>query len=306
MDLSRGATLVLLGVVLFAATMAVGAATAPSRDVGGVAAPTTTAVPTATGTDTGPGTTTGSTTGTPTPTTTLADRAQTLVGMQGTWATKGSVFRLDGSTIAWKTNADPDSATYADSYFDVTKLPNGTVLAAFIDSGYQRCGPYDAPCDRTGYRIIDPDAAGGRAVLSEYSFPVRSATNSEVHDVERLGPGRFVMTDMDRERIFIEENGTVTWQWNASSFYEAPPDPTRRDWLHINDVDTIGEGRFLVSVRNANQLVVVQRGQGVVEVVNADDGGSDASCSKKGQLGDWDGDGDIRCGDPGVMNHQHN
>jgi hypothetical protein len=102
-----------------------------------------------------------------------------------------------------------------------------------------------------------------------------------VHDVELLPSGEFLVTDMDRERVLTVRGGEVTWQWNASSRYDPPSDPTRTDWLHINDVDRIGEGRFLVSVRNANQLVVLQRGEGVVEVINAD-------------------------GDPDVLDHQHN
>jgi hypothetical protein len=53
---------------------------------------------------------------------------------------------------------------------------------------------------------------------------------------------------------------------------------------------------------------VVERGRGVVEVINEDDGEteSDTSCTKDGQLKDFDGDGDVRCGDPTVLNHQHN
>ena len=280
MELSRGATIALLGMVLLSTTVAVGAATAPSRDISGASASSTMALP---------------------------GQPQTLVGMQGTWAKQGSVYQLGGNVSTWETNADPDSETYADSYFDVTQLDNGTILAAFIDSGYRECGEYAVPCDRTGYRIIDPNASSGPELLSEYSFPVRSATNSEVHDVERVGPDQFVMTDMDRERVLEVRNSTVSWQWNASSFYDVPPDPTRRDWLHINDIDVIDEGRYLVSVRNANQLLVVERGQGVVEVINEDDDSSDASCNKgESQLADFDGDGDIRCGDPSVINHQHN
>jgi hypothetical protein len=304
MDLSRGAAVVLLGVVLFAGTMAVGAATAPSRDVGG-ARPTHSPTPT-------PGTPPGTATetsprdvgDTATATRTLPARPQTLVGMQGGgagWHKFGSVFLLSGSEEVWREAS-------ADSYFDVTMLPNGSVMAGFMHSGYEDCGPYESPCTKTGFRIIDPDAGGGPQVVSEYSFPVRSETNSEVHDVERLGPGRFLLTDMDRERIFEVTNGTVTWQWNASRLYDAPPDVTRRDWLHVNDVDVIGEGRYLVSVRNANQLVVVERGAGAVEVINADPGGDDASCTQRGQLDDFDGEdaGDVRCGDPAVLDHQHN
>lgn len=112
---------------------------------------------------------------------------------------------------------------------------------------------------------------------------------------------------MEHERIFTVEGGEVTWEWNASSFYDAPPDPTTTDWLHINDVDVIDKGRYLVSVRNANQIVIVQRGSGVVDVINEDTSDTnDASCRGSGQLADYDRDGEVKCGDPTVLDHQHN
>ncbi|MFC6824115.1 hypothetical protein [Halopelagius fulvigenes] len=211
---------------------------------------------------------------------------RTLVGSQGGGPglhEKGSVYLLEGKKTAWR-------ADDTDSYFDVTMLDNGSVLAGFMDSGYQECGPYDSPCTHTGFRVIDPNADNASAepkVVYEYSFPVRTRVNSEVHDVELLPSGEFLVTDMEYERIFTVKNGEVTWQWNASSQYDAPADPTKTDWLHINDVDVIGEDRYLVSVRNAHQLLVVERGEGVVEVINKDE----------------DGDGK---GDPTLLRQQHN
>jgi len=312
MDLSRGTVLVLVGVGLFVTTMAVGAVTAPDRTIGGDGGPATPAgVPTASdaptptdSADPGDGARTDGTTttdGTETPTATpVPDDPQTLVGMQGGWVTHGSVFQFDGHEVAWR-------ETTADGYFEITMLDDGRVLAAFANDSATRCGPYGDSCARTGFRIIDPDAAGGPEVVSEYSFPTRRITNREVHAVDALGDGRFVFTDMDEERVVVVENGTEVWEWRASAFYDAPDDPTRRDWLHINDVDAIGDGRFLVSVRNANQILIVERGEGVVEVINADrDDSDDDSCTESSQLADFDGDGDVRCGDPTVINHQHN
>jgi hypothetical protein len=227
---------------------------------------------------------------------------RTLVGVQsasGNWHADGNVHMLNGTEETWR-------APTAESYFDVTMLDDGRVMAGFMDGGQQAdCGPYDPPCAHTGFHVIDP-SGGSPEVVEEYSFPVRSRTNSEVHDVERLGDGEYLMSDMDAERIFVVKDGEEVWEWRASELYEAPPDPTRRDWLHINDVDVIGDGRYLVSVRNANQLVVVERGEGAVEVINADDGGDDDSCTRNNGLYDADGDGDVRCGDPDVMDHQHN
>jgi hypothetical protein len=200
---------------------------------------------------------------------------QTLVGSQGGGTglhEDGSVYLLTGQNVTWK-------AADADSYFDVTMLDNGSVMAGFMTGGYQDCGPYPSPCVHTGFRIIEPGPTP--QVVAEYSFPVRTRRNSEVHDVEKLPSGEFLVTDMEYERIMTVTGGEVTWQWNASERYDAPADPTREDWLHINDVDVIDEDRYLVSVRNANELVVVERGAGVVDIVNEG-------------------------GDPSVLNHQHN
>ncbi|MEF8774495.1 MAG: arylsulfotransferase family protein [Halobacteriales archaeon] len=264
MDVARGQALAVAGVALFLVSMGASVALAPSIGVAG------------------------------------GGDAETLVGVQGGgpgWHDYGRVTMYEGRDVAWQ-------LTGTDSYFDVQRADDGTVLAGFMDGGREDCGPYGAPCAHTGFQRIDPDADGGPAVVDEYGFPVRSMKNSEVHDVEPLGGGEYLLTDMDRERLVVVDGGEVVWQWNASELYEPPEDPTRTDWLHINDVDVIEEGRFLVSVRNANQLVIVERGEGAVEVVNEDDGGDDATC--QGQLVDADGDGDVRCGDPAVLNHQHN
>lgn len=227
------------------------------------------------------------------------ERGQTLVGMQAA----GQVSLLDenGSSVWTEGAGNVD-------YFDVTMLDNGTVLTGFIIEGQQTCGQYESPCSRTGFRIIDPNS--DPRVISEWSFPVRTKLNSEVHDANLLPSGEILMTDMDNERVFtVAPNGTVTWQWNGSERYDAPPDPTQTDWLHINDVDRIGPGRYMVSVRNANQLVVVERGEGVVEVINEDQKRrDDANCKANNGLADYNNDssGDILCGNPEIMDHQHN
>ncbi len=185
---------------------------------------------------------------------------RTVVGVQST-STDGKVVMLDSNgKKLWQYG-------HANGYHDVSWLPNGTILASFIDDGYRNCGPYESPCARTGVRVIDPKPSPH--VVYQWTFPVRSGLNSEVHDAELLPSGELLIADMDRERVFtLAPNGTITWQWNASERYDSPADPTKTDWLHINDVDRIGPGRYLVSVRNANQLVVLQRGKGVVDVIN--------------------------------------
>jgi hypothetical protein len=182
----------------------------------------------------------------------------TLLGSQS-----GSVTLIDpAGQQEWKIDD-------ADSYFDVTKTGEETVLAAVYRGDRSRCGPYQSPCSRTGFEVVRLGEQPRTTV--SYTYPVRTGRNSEVHDVERISPDRFVVADMEHERIVVvSTDGEIEWEWNASSFYEAPEDPTRVDWLHINDVDKIGPEKFLISVRNENQLLVIEKSEGVVEVVNRD------------------------------------
>ncbi|WP_379796477.1 hypothetical protein [Haloplanus sp. GCM10025708] len=185
-----------------------------------------------------------------------------VIGVQGP-GDDGMVVSFDrNGTERWR-------YTSGVAYHDVSRLPNGSVLTAVLTEKRSDCGPYSPPCFHTGYRIISPDP--NPHVVEEWTFPVRTGLNSEVHDVEVLPSGNVVVADMDAERVFVLNRSTerVVWQWNASSFYDPPADPTRTDWLHINDVDSLGDGRFLVSVRNEHQLLVLNRSRnGVVEVIN--------------------------------------
>jgi hypothetical protein len=255
-SLRAGDALVVLGCLCLLGTVVGGAALAPSGTAGG-------------------------------PADTSGDTRTTLVGVQGvgSYHDGGSVRYFEGTDEGWRESSAP-------VYFDVTRLEDGRVLAGYMAGGYEACGPYEAPCHRTGYRIIDPDPSP--EVVEEWSFPVRNRVASEVHDVEPLPGGGFVLADMEHERILIVEDGEVTWEWEASTRYDAPEDPTTVDWLHINDVDRIGDGRFLVSVRNENQLLVLERGEGVVEVINED---GDADVLYHQHNPQWLGDGAVLVAD---------
>lgn len=193
-----------------------------------------------------------------------SNETTTLVGIQGPFRDANGyavVLGPDGRT-QWRS---PE----AWAHFDVDRLRNGRILAAFMVRHQQNCGRFDPPCARTGFRIYAPSKAD--PVVREWTYPVRTHVNSEVHDADMLPNGNVVVAGMEYERVFVvNQSGAIVWQWNASTYYDAPPQPTRTDWLHINDVDHLGDDRFLVSVRNANQLLIINRQKEILEVVNAD------------------------------------
>mgnify|MGYP000483557540 CR=1 FL=1 len=180
-------------------------------------------------------------------------------------------------------------------YLGTHRVSDDRVLAAYQDVHGDRVV--------TGVRILTT----GNQTVWRWEYEVNGTFSTEVHDAELLPNGDVLVAGMARERIFVVDRKAkrIVWQWNASTFYKPPADPTARDWLHINDVDRIGEDRYLVSVRNANQILVVERGVGVVEIINEDESDkNERNCRgiKNRQLiGN-----DPRCGDPAVLNHQHN
>jgi len=220
----------------------------------------------------------------------------TLVGAMGA-GHDGQALLLDANgSVTWR--YQPANVI---SVNDVSRLNESHVL---LTVQYE-----DGKQVRTGVRIVEQAT---KQTAWEWSFPVETALNSEVHDAEVLPDGDVVVADMDRERIVLVDRETkaIEWSWNAEFHYTAPANASERDWLHINDVDYIGNGpdgnhEFLVSVRNANQLLVIRQVDGVVDVINRDErDGNDENCrgARNNQLvGE-----NIRCGDPSVLNHQHN
>ncbi len=218
------------------------------------------------------------------------DERATLVGLQGPFRdSKGHAVLVGGDgSILW---SSPE--TWA--HFDVSPLDEGRILSTFLRRDALDCGPYVPPCDRTGFRIFDPNRT--KPIVREWTYPVRNHLNSEVHDAEVLPNGNVLVAGMDRERVFeVDSTGDIVWEWRASEYYDAPDDPTRTDWLHINDVDRIGPDRYLVSVRNENQLVILERGQGVVDVIN-EDGDPDVIYEQHNPQ--WLGDGNVLVADSG-------
>jgi hypothetical protein len=229
----------------------------------------------------------------------LAQSASLVVSYEG---------RPDGHVAEYDINGGERwKRTPGRSYLGVQKLGPHRVFYAWKRYGQTPCGQFSSPCTRTGVSVYNVTSD---RIEREWSIPVRARGNREIHDAEYYEDGRIAVMDMAQERLVVlNEADEIIWQWNASNFYNPPADVTKRDWLHINDVDRIAEERYMLSVRNSNQLLIVDRQDGVVEVVNKDHGddtGREGSCLGGGNDLVKDETGDVICGDPSVMNGQHN
>lgn len=198
----------------------------------------------------------------------------------------------DGYVIGYDSEGDEKwRVGDAGAYFDVTKLDNGNVMATYA-KGHENCENRPDGCGETGIRIIDPNT---ESIVWEWSKNVRTIHNSEIHDAEPTDNG-FVFVGMDTERVYRLNKSTkeTSILWDASSTYDEPADRTKEDWLHANDIDQLEDGRLLVSVRNVNQLLILNQSGTVVETVNTK---SNESVLKQQHNPQWLADGRILVAD---------
>jgi hypothetical protein len=135
-------------------------------------------------------------------------------------------------------------------FYDVDPLENGNLLVSTTSP------------NRTMFVEFDPESVE----------PVRTGTLAinDTHDIARLPDGRLLVANMrehddgvsnDRLFVYDPETGTVGWEWRFRDHYPNDTDGGfGQDWTHVNDVDVLGEGRYvLASPRNFDQVIVVDR-----------------------------------------------
>ncbi|MFB6160324.1 MAG: aryl-sulfate sulfotransferase [Haloferacaceae archaeon] len=136
-------------------------------------------------------------------------------------------------------------------FYDVDPLPNGNLLVV-------------SPRGESTL-VYELDRQTRRRVWTE-RLPFR-----DTHDVDRLDDGRLVVANMrsydastgrsrDRVVVWNRSRDAVTWEWSfAAHFPASTADGMDGDWTHVNDVDPVGEDRLLVSPRNFDQVLLIDR-----------------------------------------------
>ena len=169
--------------------------------------------------------------------------------------------------------------------FDAELLDNGNVLVSYathLPAGecpdeqleYKR-----DRCVRNNVVELDYDT---NEVVWEYRWLDAFINHHEVHDSDRLPSGETAIADMGNDRAFVvDENGSVVWEWRArdrigpgTDFWETFGGPERpapeSDWMHMNDVDLTDDGDFLLSVRNFDVVLEVNRSTKGIEHVTGE------------------------------------
>jgi hypothetical protein len=146
--------------------------------------------------------------------------------------------------------------------YDVDPLENGNLLVT--STGREAGDPYTLVYE------LDPET---RERVWTERFPFH-----DTHDVDLINDDQLLIANMraydeetgendDRILVYDRPREAVVWEWQfAENGYRlADGGPFADDWTHVNDVDKIGEGQYLVSVRNFDQVIVVNRSTGGVD-----------------------------------------
>jgi hypothetical protein len=191
-----------------------------------------------------------------------AAEGSTVVGVQG--------FHFKGRGSAKKparlVSVGPQGATEwvldgeavgARWFYDVDPLSNGNLLVTSTNATH------------TIVFELDPDT---RERVWIDTLPM-----ADTHDVDALNETHLVVADKDGwnesagtsdDRVFVYDrtSDTVTWEWRFREHLPTDLDGgVSKGWSHVNDVDPVGEHGLLVSPRNFDQVLLLNRSTDRIE-----------------------------------------
>ena len=159
-----------------------------------------------------------------------------------------TAWTLNGSTADWPV----ETADQSWWFYDVDPLPNGNLLVVNTFPGETFVHEYDPETDERVWGERFPEMADTHDVASLNDEEIAIA-NMRNHD-EESG-----VSD-DRVVVYNRTRGEITWEWYFRNHYSEDTDGGYNDdWSHVNDVDPIGEEYLLLSPRNFDQVIVVDR-----------------------------------------------
>jgi hypothetical protein len=132
--------------------------------------------------------------------------------------------------------------------YDVDRLPNGNFLMATTQNRHTVVEEID---DETGEHVVNRSFTGLH----------------DTHDVDLINGDELLMNDMGDEHnrvvVYNLTTESITWEYRFDEHTDEFPIESGgeygEDWTHNNDVEQIREGVIMVSLKNFNQVVAINR-----------------------------------------------
>jgi hypothetical protein len=152
--------------------------------------------------------------------------------------------------------------------------PNGSVVGVHNGSANGRWWLYDVDRLSNGNLLLSTTEPGIslveeiNATTGEHVSTRRFPEVLDSHDVDLINGDELLLNDMSRDgddRVIVYNltREEVTWEYrfedHTDAFPKAGGGEYGGDWTHNNDVERIEPGVFMVSVRNFDQVVAIDR-----------------------------------------------
>jgi len=153
-----------------------------------------------------------------------------------------------------------------DEYHDVDPDSEGGMTVTYVAADHtspEECGA-TTKCTVSVVERVNL-TTGDTERLHRSVAPRRVGDNT--HDVDRIGPHRLLVADIAYDRVYVRNatTGLIEWEWEAQADYPLNGGgPYPEDWTHVNDVENLPSGRVMVSLRNQDQVVFIDRKQGLI------------------------------------------
>jgi hypothetical protein len=158
-----------------------------------------------------------------------------------------------------------------DGYWDVDPSSEGSHTVVYAASAKVSdssiCHPVDNQNHCIKQMIVQDNLTSGKIEIL-YSRLDPRYSSSEWHDVDHVKGSLYAVADMYSEEVFIVDvnSGIVTWEWGLqSAFSTSTGNQYPRDWVHLNDVEVLTDGRLMLSARNLDQVLFVDPTEGLDE-----------------------------------------
>lgn len=157
------------------------------------------------------------------------------------------------------------------NYFDVDPSPAGSQSVSYVAG--TRFDPCPSNLAARTSDDIDDECALIAVERVNLSTGVVTRLHTAVsgwdiwHDVDLITGSRVAVADIEEDRVFVlnTTTGTVEWQWHAERDLRESSGGRSGDWTHLNDVEVLDDGRLMVSLRNQDRIVFLDRHDGLIE-----------------------------------------
>jgi hypothetical protein len=147
--------------------------------------------------------------------------------------------------------------------YDIDPLPNGDL---FLVATIREDGE-----GKTKFLRFDP---GNQSVVWSTVADFHDTHDADLLDDERIAvanmrdPDPANGTNGDSLAIYDRTTGETTWEWRFDPHYPSSAGGNYSDdWTHVNDIDVVrGGDAFLASPRNLDQVVLVDRSTGDIDL----------------------------------------